>query len=172
MIQYLFPDIYYNSVQEIDYNKLKQQGIKTLLFDIDNTLAPHDVKKPPKEILHLIKTLKDSGFSIGFISNNGFERVSSFSEDFKELGVIFVHKAGKPKNKALKKLVSDLNSTLEETALIGDQVFTDVWCAKLNKVYSVLIRPIGLSDEFTVKLKRKPEKLVLWLYKKVHTKEV
>ena len=36
----LIPDIYQKSIYTISYYKLKQRGIKCLLFDLDNTCSP------------------------------------------------------------------------------------------------------------------------------------
>ena len=33
------PNMYKKNIFEIDYNKLKEQGIKCLVFDLDNTLG-------------------------------------------------------------------------------------------------------------------------------------
>ena len=35
-----YPDIYAKNIFEIDYEKLKNKGIKCLVFDLDNTLVP------------------------------------------------------------------------------------------------------------------------------------
>ena len=34
------PDMYQKSIYHIDYDKLKEDGIKCLLFDLDNTCIP------------------------------------------------------------------------------------------------------------------------------------
>ena len=38
------PDMYYKSIFDIDYEKLVKQNIKLLLFDLDNTIIPDNVK--------------------------------------------------------------------------------------------------------------------------------
>ena len=44
------PDIYKESIYTIDYKKLKQSGIKCLLFDLDNTLVSYRDKLPTKKV--------------------------------------------------------------------------------------------------------------------------
>ena len=34
------PDMYQKSIYHIDYNKLQDDGIKCILFDLDNTCVP------------------------------------------------------------------------------------------------------------------------------------
>ena len=41
------PDIYQKSIYTVNYAKLLSQGIKCLLFDLDNTLVAYGVKTPP-----------------------------------------------------------------------------------------------------------------------------
>ena len=47
------PDLYKKSIYDINYKKLKQSGIKCLLFDLDNTLIPYNEKLPTKKIKDL-----------------------------------------------------------------------------------------------------------------------
>ena len=53
------PDMYQKSIYHIDYDKLKENGIKCLLFDLDNTCVPFKDKEPNKKLIDLFETLKD-----------------------------------------------------------------------------------------------------------------
>ena len=55
------PDIYQKSIYTIDYDKLKARGIKCLLYDLDNTLVPFDVKEANQKIKNLFDELKEKG---------------------------------------------------------------------------------------------------------------
>ena len=52
MIKRFIPDIYQESIFKIDYNKLKKNKIKCILFDLDNTISP------AKEVVLCNKTKK------------------------------------------------------------------------------------------------------------------
>ena len=43
LLERFFPDIYVKSVFELPLEDLKKLGIRGLVFDIDNTVAPFDV---------------------------------------------------------------------------------------------------------------------------------
>ena len=58
------PDRYYKNIYQVDYMKLKEDGIKCLLFDLDNTIVPPNVKKPDKKIRDLIDNLKELDFKV------------------------------------------------------------------------------------------------------------
>ena len=49
------PDIYVKSIYYIDYEKLKERGIKCILFDLDNTIASYKDKETSKKVKELIE---------------------------------------------------------------------------------------------------------------------
>ncbi|MCL2617488.1 MAG: YqeG family HAD IIIA-type phosphatase [Defluviitaleaceae bacterium] len=163
----LFPDLYLDSVYDIDYNSLAAAGITNLIYDIDNTLAPFDTPEPFPHTLELFAALRGQGFAIALLSNNKLARVEGFAAALAHLGISYVAKAGKPGRRGLDAAMGAMGASRGNTVLIGDQVFTDVWCARRNGVYSILVKPVSRRDEPAVKLKRLPEKLVLYLYTKL-----
>ena len=54
----LKPNNYYKDIYAINYQKLKQNNIKCLLFDLDNTIAVLDEKEPSKKIINFFNELK------------------------------------------------------------------------------------------------------------------
>ena len=48
-----YPDVYQKSIYTINYEKLKENGIKCLLFDLDNTCVPYVDKLPSKKLKNL-----------------------------------------------------------------------------------------------------------------------
>lgn len=69
MFEKFFPDRYVASTYVIDFEKLYKNGIRGLIFDIDNTLVPHGAPADERAI-RLFKRLKEIGFSCCLISNN------------------------------------------------------------------------------------------------------
>ncbi len=163
MLKRFYPQEYVNSVYEIDYKKLKEKGIKGLIYDLDNTLAPFDIDVPTEEIKSFVSARLEEGFKVCLVSNNKGKRVEIFNENLK---LPFVSKAGKPKKKGVLSGITQLNLTPEETVMIGDQMFTDVWVGNRLKMHTILVKPICDRDEFTVKLKRGTEKIVFKQYQK------
>ena len=53
------PKMYKKNIFEIDYNKLKEMGIKCIVFDLDNTLGMIDNKKCPRNTKKLIRELQN-----------------------------------------------------------------------------------------------------------------
>ena len=64
------PDMYKKSIYDIDYKKLKKNGIKCILFDLDNTLVPYYKNKPSRKVKDFIERVKDMGFKVIIFSNS------------------------------------------------------------------------------------------------------
>lgn len=81
MIKLLMPDIFVDSYEEVNKEMLLQRKISCLICDIDNTLAPHDVERPDEKVIKYIKSLKEAGINVFFVSNNKKARVAYFCRD-------------------------------------------------------------------------------------------
>lgn len=167
MFEKFFPDRYVASTYVIDFEKLYKNGIRGLIFDIDNTLVPHGAPADERAI-RLFKRLKEIGFSCCLISNNQEKRVRTFNEPIQ---VDYVYNAHKPSTKNYKKAMEIMGTDVSDTVFIGDQLFTDVWGAKRTGIPSILVRPIHPKEEIQIVLKRYLENIVLHFYKKSLKKE-
>lgn len=59
MFRCFFPDEYLESAYAVNYEKLYQEGVRGLLFDIDNTLVPHGAPAD-KRAVELFERLRKS----------------------------------------------------------------------------------------------------------------
>lgn len=158
------PDVYQKSIYTIDYEKLKNSGIKCLLIDLDNTIAPLSIKKPDTKAKNLFAELQDMGFKVIIVSNSGKTRVSPFKD---YLNVDAAHTAMKPFKKKYNKIMKVYGFKDVEIAAIGDQLCTDILGANRMGITSILINPISSLDFFGTKFFRFIEKKIFArLYKK------
>ena len=162
MFRTFFPDEYLDSTYVIDFEKLYAQGYRGLIFDIDNTLVPHG-EPADERAKALFVRLKEIGFQCCLLSNNQYERVSSFNRDVQ---VHFIENAHKPSRKNYRRAMELMGTDLQTTVFIGDQLFTDVWGAKRAGIHNILVKPIHPKEEIQIVLKRYLEKIVLHFYKK------
>lgn len=161
----LKPDFYFDSIFQIPYDRLYDSGIRCLIYDIDNTLVSHYDKRPPVKIVSLINRLRKRGFQVGLLSNNTSRRVNSFNEF---MGLPGSSKAAKPFTAVLRRVMEEMDANPQETAIIGDQLFADVWCGKRAGITTVLVKPITDKEFFTVRIKRGLERRMLKKYLKEH----
>ncbi len=158
MTKRFVPDKIYDSVYDIEYDILKEKGIKALIFDIDNTLAPYELAEPDEKIKALFKMLFDMDFRLYVLSNNNKERVSLF---MKSVDIPYRWRALKPLSFFIRIAMKNMKVKSFETALIGDQIFTDVWGANRLGLYSVLVNPISEKEDKFVAFKRQFEKRII-----------
>lgn len=160
MLDYFSPDYYFERFDKISVEFLKKNGIKTLLLDIDNTLAPYQQAEPDEQILSWLNDLKDNGIGFAFISNNtSGVRVKRFNQN---IGAPAYGDSCKPfASKTIARALSALSGDIESSAFLGDQIFTDVWAGKRCGMRTILVPPIkDLKNPF-FRFKRWLEKPIL-----------
>ena len=166
MFRCFFPDEYLESTYKINFEELYRKGYRGIIFDIDNTLVPHGAPSDQKSE-KLFENLKQIGFQCCLLSNNQYQRVSSFNE---KIQVHFIENAHKPSRKNYLKAMELMGTSLENTLFVGDQLFTDVYGAKRVGIHNILVKPIHPKEEIQIVLKRKLEKIVLFFYAKEQRK--
>lgn len=152
------PEYEFESIGSIDSDFFKRENIRFLLLDIDNTLIGDNVPEPDESSIAFLKRLEDEGIEFYLVSNNKKDRVDSFNKQFNYRAI---YRASKPFARKLNRVMKEMNAKKEQTALIGDQIFTDVLAAKNARIRMILVSPINkdLENNF-FKLKRMFEKLV------------
>ena len=151
------PDIYQKSVYSINYDMLVKRGIKCILFDLDNTLVPPNTKEPNKKLQELVEELKPKIIPIIF-SNSTEKRVKPFLEQLKIDGYYNVDKIF---DKKIEQILINYNININELAIVGDQILTDIYLGNLSGITTILVNPISKNDSIKIKLNRVKEKKIL-----------
>jgi len=159
LLNLLFPKIYVPSITDIQVEWLKELGIKGVLFDLDNTIIRRDSYQFPPEVTSYICELRRHGLKVGIISNNRRKRVAAIAG---LLEIPAIHRAVKPFVKSFRRAMKMLGTSAEETALVGDQIFTDILGGNLAGLHTILVVPMPGKDFWGSRLICRPlEKLVL-----------
>lgn len=162
MFERFFPDQYLASTYIIDFEQMYEEGIRGLIFDIDNTLVPHGAPADSRAIT-LFERLKKTGYQCCLLSNNQEPRVKLFNQ---EIQTNYIFDAHKPSRKNYENAMKTMGTDVSNTVFIGDQLFTDVWGAKRTGIRNILVKPIYPKEEIQIVLKRYLEKVVLHFYRK------
>ena len=157
----LKPDMYKKSIYDINYNKLKEKGIKYLFFDLDNTIISYQDTTPDEKALKLFEDLKNMGFVCYLFSNSHSDRLMKVKD---VLNIDVYYSSMKPLNKNYKKVLKKYNK--DECAFIGDQIMTDVIGAKRNKFFIIFVDRINDKEPIYTKFWRFFEGFILRKYKK------
>ncbi len=157
----LAPDILLPSYGDYTAEFLKGRGISFLICDIDNTLVTYDDPEPTDRVLNWLHVLEREGIKVAFVSNNDIERVERFNRD---LGYIAYAKSGKPFADKLLAAIREAGAEREGTALLGDQLFTDVLAARNAHITAFAVPPINDKRTFFWRFKRRLERPIIKKY--------
>lgn len=159
----LYPNLYLANVKEITLEILKENKIKGLILDVDNTLIDYD-----KNLIEGAKkwcdNLKQNGIKICILSNTN--KVKKVETVAKILDLEYIYFAHKPNKKGFYKAQELLGLKPNEIATVGDQVFTDVLGGNRVGMFTILTKPIDKRDIAITKIKRPFEKVVIKKYLK------
>ena len=165
MASWLIPDYIFPSYGDVTVDFLREIGVKALLIDIDNTLAPYEMPEPDDKIRQWFKTLAENGIRATLVSNNDRERVELFNAT---LGLPAYYKSGKPFAKNLKRAMAAMGSDKTNTAMLGDQLLTDAAAGKHIGLRTIIVPPIRDKSNAFFRSKRAMEVPHIRKYVKLH----
>lgn len=159
------PDMYQKSIYTINYKKLKKNGIKCLLFDLNNTIASYDMTYPNDELRELMFEL-EKDFKVIIVSNSPKSRVRPFKE---KLNIDSSFSSKKPFKKKFKKIMNMYNFKDTEIAMIGDELITDVLGGNRMNFTTILVNGISEEEPFHTRVIRYFERKII---KKINKKGI
>ena len=165
---YLTPDYMFASYRDLTPAYLRERDIDVLIMDIDNTLAPYEQPEPDQAIKTWIGEMQAAGIGLAFVSNNNGERVELFNRG---IGISAFAKSGKPFGKRLKQVIKQYGSDASHTAMLGDQLLTDVFAGKHIGTTALLVPPIKDKTTLFWRIKRTLERPVIRKYIKKHPEQ-
>ncbi len=159
--RFFFPDDQFRTVEEVNYEALRESGIRACVFDLDNTIARWEEERLEEEILELFDCLTGLGLKVGILTNSRRENIEKFISD---LPFPHLFNASKPRRKGFMKIAEELGVRPEEVAMIGDQLLTDVLGANRAGMYTIRVDPLDPSREYKfTKINRVAERILLGL---------
>lgn len=165
MIEWLRPDFYVSRLIHIPIEYLEAKEIKGVIIDLDNTIAPWDSDVIAEKFAQWLQDVLICNIKIILVSNNKKNRVAAFSQ---LIGVPYIASAGKPLKKSFIRAKKILDLPSHRMAVIGDQLFTDVFGGNRMGFHTILVQPMANKEFIGTQVLRKFEKFVL---KKLALKE-
>ena len=142
----LVPQVVLRDIFKITPQALRSRGITLLLADLDNTLIPYGKREPTEQVRAWEAALKAGGVDLFLLSNSRKPtRASHFAQS---LGIPFLGHAGKPKTGGFRAAMERMGRTPGQTAMVGDQMFTDILGARRAGVLAIAVRPIACDNPF------------------------
>lgn len=153
------PDLYADTLNDIDLADLKSKGYDTLLVDMDNTLLPWKGIHIPDSSREWVQTAAELGFGICIVSNTHNPRRLRIVGD--ELGVKTVFQAVKPRRRGFNSAMHMLGSAAERCVVVGDQMLTDIWGGRRSGMLTILVTPMHNHEFIGTKLSRLVERAIM-----------
>lgn len=163
LVRYFCPKLLVRSVLDIELKNLASRGINTLLFDLDNTLLSWREKEISNEIADWIKKAGAAGYKMHIVSNSLRGRVERIS---RQIGIPALASGVKPRKKAFMTAIKSMQSAPPQTAVIGDQIFTDILGGNRLGLFTILVFPVDKKELFTTGLLRLPERMLLRFFER------
>ena len=132
------------------------------MLDVDNTMSTHGGQVLTDGLLEWLQKMQDAGIKLIVLSNARKSRVEPFAQ---KINLNFMHLAAKPLPFGYWRAARALNIKRSRTAIVGDQLFTDMLGGWLAGVKKILLTPILLEDKMSFKIRRRIEKEFLKRYK-------
>lgn len=159
--RWLTADAFVDRVENISLDELRHKGITALALDLDNTLAPWNESEISPSVRCWLEEAKEKGFRICIVSNaHSASRVAAVAKD---LGVAHVPTAWKPRRSGFRKAMALFGANPSTTAVIGDQLLTDVLGGKRVGALTFWVNPISSKEFFTTRIVRRLERLIVTL---------
>ena len=160
----LYPKLYVSTLFDINVDSLYEAGIRGILFDLDNTIIPRNADEFSVEVSSWLKEIRSRNFKVCIVSNNNAKRVSKLAG---ELDLPAICYAIKPRRKPFRQAFKLLGTCPEQTAVVGDQVFTDILGGNRLGMFTILVAPMNGKEFWATRLiSRQLEKIVLNIFKK------
>jgi HAD superfamily phosphatase (TIGR01668 family) len=155
----LRPDLRVSGVADIPLPDLLARGIRGVALDLDNTITAWNGSEIPVPIGAWLRAAREAGLRLCIVSNTSrparVERIAG------AIGADWVARAAKPSRRAFREAMRRMGTKPEQTAAVGDQIFTDIWGANRAGLYTILVEPLTGRDFLMTKLSRLGERLLL-----------
>ncbi len=159
------PDRMVDSVLEVPPAELKMRGIQGLIVDLDNTLVLWQQEEIAEEIMAWLMELQALGIKLCILSNSVLSMRSVRIAE--RLGIANVRKARKPAKSGFLRAMDAMKTAPENTAIVGDQMFTDIWGGNRAGIYTIMVKPIHHREfVYTKYVSRPPERFLLRYFKR------
>ncbi len=158
----LKPNIKLERITDITPEFLTKYNLNSLILDVDNTLSTHHGDILTDGLEAWLALMKENGIKLMVLSNSKEKRVKPFAE---KINLPFISLGLKPLPFGYIRALRAMGSKRKNTAIVGDQIFTDVLGGSIVGVKKILLTPILLETTAGFRLKRKIEGFVFKIYK-------
>ena len=158
----LLPSVIVEAVTDLTPQLLQSRNIRLLMLDFDNTIVPYTTNVPTEKMEKWIRSMLQSEIQLCVVSNSKRDRVKVFCEAY---GLDCITHAKKPFSKGIHQCLNKYGIDPAQSALAGDQIYTDTLGANGAGVQSILVTAIN-NHNFWLKARHVAELPFIFLARK------
>jgi len=158
-MSWLRPKLRVPRVQDITPELLDAHGVEAVLLDADNTLVPRSRYTLDDEVAAWVARLQDAGHKLCILSNS--HKVTKVAAMGDRHGMPAISLAKKPFGVGFRKAMLLCGSTPETTAMVGDQLLTDIVGGNRQGMLTIMVDPLTGRDFLLYSLLRPWERRML-----------
>ncbi len=137
------PTAYVPRIEQLALSKLRADGVRGIIVDLDNTLVGYRALEPAPEIVAWIANAPAHDLKIVMVTNNATPWAVEIA---KRLAIPIVPRARKPLPRGFARALRMMGLARDEVVVIGDQLFTDILGAKIAGLRTILVDPLVRRD--------------------------
>ena len=154
----LRPNIKLDKITDISVDILKKYNITALILDVDNTLSTHHGQVLTDGLEEWLKNMRENNIKLTVLSNSTKKRLAPFA---KKIGLDYISLGLKPLPFGYLRALKALGTKRKNTAIVGDQIFTDTLGGNLVGLNTLLLTPIKPETSLRFRFKRRIEKFLI-----------
>lgn len=152
---FIKPDYNLKNIYDIDFNELKSQGIKCIMFDLDSTVMLSKSATFTPQTVEWFNTFIND-FEVAIISNNPNK---DYIENASKLAPCrVIGHAKKPNPKIAKQYLNEIGVKPENAVMVGDRPLTDILVGKNLGCKTILVGSINPNENLLTKFVRALER--------------
>ena len=145
------------SAVDIPFERLAAEGVRAVLFDLENTLIPPGGPFTAAGRDAVAKA-RAAGLRVGVVSNASAAWVRA---ELDHEGIPFVAPAGKPGRAAFERGCALVDGSVSDTVFVGDQLITDVLGSQRAGMRAILVPPRFSGEGRSARFQRHVARFVL-----------
>ena len=127
------------TIFDLTSQMLEEYGLSGLILDVDETLVPFRQKTVSLELQQWTAKIS-AATPIWLVSNNlSDSRIGNIAQS---LNLPYISSAKKPSRRRLRQAAEAMNLPVEQVAMVGDRLFTDVLAGNRLGMFTILVEPM------------------------------
>jgi putative phosphatase len=159
MLQHFCPRLVVSRLTDLSPAFFQERALRAAILDLDNTLVPWRGAAIAPEVRAWVARCRDAGLKLCICSNT--HRPRRLSQLAAELEIPYIERVAKPRRAGFLKALALMGTGIAETAVVGDQLMTDIWGGNRCGLLTILVEPLSRVEFIGTRLVNRP--LEAWL---------